>query len=147
MYGFRNADLGFGMFRQLTLALAICFPVVALSFDADALARLKETGQCEGCDLSGADLRWAAVFAAELGGADNLVDGILNDANLTGANLYGANLEGTKLRGADLTGANLSWSTMIGADLTGANLTDAKLAGVIFCGTIMPDGVANDSNC
>ena len=135
------------MNKIATAIVILSVPTQLFAWEPDAMAQLKETKRCEACDLSGADLRWAAVYAAELGGAENLVDGVLNEADLSGANLYGANLESTKFRGANLSGADLSWSSLIGADLTGADLTDAKLAGVIFCGTIMPDGTENDANC
>ena len=111
------------------------------------MARLKDTGRCAECDLTKADPRWAADFAAELGGAPNLVNGVLDGFDLSGANIPGANLEGTSLRNANLTGAGLSWSVMIGADLTGADLTDAKLTGTVFCDTIMPAGNRNDARC
>ncbi len=129
-----------------SLAFAL-IPTALAAWDESAVAQLRDTGRCEECDLTRADLRWAAVYAAELGGAPNLVDGVLDRSDLSGANLYGANLEGTSLRNANLTGADLSWSVMIGTDLTGADLTGAKLTGIIFCDTIMPDGTANDAHC
>lgn len=119
----------------------------ALAWDEAAVTQVKETKNCVGCDLSGADLRWANVYAAELGGAPNLVNSVLDEANLSGANLYGANLEGASLRDADLSGANLSWTSLVGADLTGADLTDAKLQGALFCNTIMPDGEKKSTSC
>ena len=122
-------------------------PTALAAWDENAVAQLKDTGRCEECDLTKADLRWAAVFAAELGGAPNLVYGVLDGSDLSGANLSGANLEGTSLRNANLTGADLSWSVMFGADLTGADLTDAKLTGTVFCDTIMPAGNRNDARC
>ncbi|MDE0698944.1 MAG: pentapeptide repeat-containing protein [Boseongicola sp.] len=128
------------------LVLAL-IPTGLAAWDESAVAQLKDTGRCEGCDLTKADLRWAAVYAAELGGAPNLVNGVLDGSDLSGANLYGANLEGTSLRDANLTGADLSWSVMFGTDLTGADLTGAKLTGIVFCGTIMPDGSKNDAQC
>ncbi len=135
------------MKQVISVMIVALLPTSLSAWDELAVATLKDTGTCERCDLSGADLRWAAVFAAELGGAPNLVNGNLSGSDLTGANLYGANLEGTNLQDTKLTGANLGWSSMIGADLTGADLTDAKMAGIIFCRTIMPDGARNDANC
>ncbi|MYI68610.1 MAG: pentapeptide repeat-containing protein, partial [Boseongicola sp. SB0673_bin_14] len=122
-------------------------PTALSACDESAVTQLREKGLCEECDLTKADLRWAAVYAAELGGAPNLVYGVLDGSDLSGANLYGANLEGTSLRNANLTGADLSWSVMFGTDLTGADLTGAKLTGIIFCDTIMPDGNKNDAQC
>lgn len=66
--------------------------------------QLLETKQCQGCDLSRADL---------------------TNANLEGANLSGANLREAVLVGANLTNANLQE-----ANLTCANLTNAKLINV-----------------
>ena len=134
--------------KPLLSGLAIfLIPTALAAWDERAVAQLKDTGRCEACDLTRADLRWAAVYAAELGGAPNLVNGVLDGSDLSGANLYGANLEGTSLRNANLTGADLSWSVMFGTDLTGADLTGAKLTGIIFCDTIMPDGNRNDAQC
>ncbi len=135
------------MFKLFVFAIAGVFPLSVAAGDADAMKRLKETQECIGCDLSGSDLRWAAVYEAELGGAPNLVNGDLSGADLSGANLYGANLQGTRFVGATLTGATLSWSDMSSANLTGADMTDAKLDGVIFCRTTMPDGAENNANC
>ncbi|GKY89573.1 pentapeptide repeat-containing protein [Sinisalibacter aestuarii] len=128
----------------LTLALV---PTGSHAWDEAALDRLRETKTCESCDLSGADLRWANVYEAELAGADNLVNAVLNGADLSGANLYGANLQGTALRGANLQGAEMSWANLRSADLNGADVTDAKFTGAIFCKTTMPDGSVNDDNC
>lgn len=133
--------------KKLLMVVMVLVPSVSLAWDKDAMARLKQTQACTGCDLSGGDLRWANVYAAELGGAPNLVNAMLDDADLSGANLYGANLEGTKLRGADLGGATLSWASLLGADLTGANIEGARFDGATFCQTIMPDGSRNDTNC
>ena len=69
-------------------------------------------------DLSGATLRGADLFDADLSftvlprgrtsarRAPREAD--LSGANLSGANLSGANLSGANLSGADLSGANLS---------------------------------------
>ncbi len=135
------------MFKLFVFAVAACVPLSVAAGDAEAMKRLKETQVCVGCDLSGSDLRWAAVYEAELGGAPNLVNGDLSGADLSGANLYGANLQGTRFVGAKLAGATLSWSDMSNANLTDADLADARLDGVIFCGTTMPDGTRNDANC
>ena len=116
------------------LILGLAAP--ALAVDAAALAALRDTGSCAGCDLTKADLRWANVYGAELAGAPNLVGAVLDGAVLDGANLYGANLEAARLRGASLRGAEMSWTSLRGADLTGADLTGARLDGAIFCGTV-----------
>ncbi len=94
---------------------------------------------CQGCDLSGADLRgrdfhgvaWSMV---EVNGAN------LSNANFRGANLTGVDFHGANLRGADFTGARVSVSDLHGANLDGANLTNARftssdLHGVSMQGT------------
>jgi uncharacterized protein YjbI with pentapeptide repeats len=43
-----------------------------LAFDAEDLERLKATGSCRGCDLSGADLHGLNLVGADLRGADSL---------------------------------------------------------------------------
>ena len=64
-------------------------------------AKLKETGSCQGCDLSGVDLEEANLEGADLEGA-----------NLSGAVLSGANLRFTFLTGENLEGAILCNTTM-----------------------------------
>ena len=56
----------------------------------------------ERANLSGANLRGAYLYQANLRGAN------LSGANLRGAYLYQADLSGAYLRGANLSGANLS---------------------------------------
>ena len=108
----------------------------AQAFDEISLKKLKALNGCEGCDLSGADLRGA-----------NFTDADLKGANLHGANLSRANLSGANLSNADLFGANLSRADLTGADLTGAvylkftNIRAAKL-----CKTKTPWGIDN-SGC
>jgi len=131
----------------VSVATAWLFATPCSAWDEAHLAKLKETGQCAGCDLSGADLRWANVYAAELGGAPNLVDAVLDGANLSNANLYGGNLEGASLKNANLAGANMSWGSLIGADLSNADITDTKMTGAIFCNTVMPDGEKLSTGC
>jgi len=134
--------------RSLLPALAaVLMPACAFAFDQAALDQLKDTKECQSCDLRGADFRWANVYAAELGGAPNLVNADMSGADLSGANFYGANLEGAKLRGANLEDADLSWASLIGADLSKANIEGVKIRGATFCNTIMPDGTENDDNC
>ena len=126
-------------------------------------------GNCEKCDLTGANLTGADLTGADLTGA-NLTGANLTGANLTGANLTGANLTGANLWMADLTGANLTGANLTQAhlryadlfeanltqanlsksdfgwaNLTGANLTEANLTEVTFCQTKMPLGEDNSS--
>ena len=96
---------------------AAIFCVIALwvssasAFDPAHVERLRNTGNCVKCDLSG------FKFPEKVN---------LEDANLTGAFLNGADLTRANLTGANLNGANLG-----GADLSYANLTGANLDGVI----------------
>jgi uncharacterized protein YjbI with pentapeptide repeats len=62
----------------LTLA-ATMFASSASAFDPDDRQKLKDTGECEECDLSGAVLAWADLEGANLGGAN------LEYANMNGA--------------------------------------------------------------
>ena len=89
------------------------------------LKKLKALNSCEGCDLSGSDLK----------GAD-----------LEGANLYRANLSGADLIEANLFGANLKEANLYKAILTEASLKNAKFKGAILCKTATPWGIDN-SGC
>ena len=103
-----------------------------------------------GTDLSGADLRGIALSNAELSYADlsgtemagaYLDDAVLYYADLSGAYLSGADLRYADLRYADLTGAGLYY-----ADLRGAYLSGANLSGVDWYSTTCPDGTNSDDN-
>jgi serine/threonine protein kinase len=105
------------------------FEPVTMENPGDALRQLRETRQCQRCNLRGADLR----------GVD------LRAANLRGANLAGADLRSSYLKSVDLTDANLTDADLRGAYLESANLTDANLRGANLKsadlrGAIMPDG-------
>ena len=124
----------------LTVA-ATMFASSASAFDREDLQKLKDTIQCERCDLMGADLsdanlRWARLWAADLRQAD-LSGALLDNAELRIANLSGANLPGARLNGADLRSANLS-----GADLIMTYMNDA-----ILCNTTMPNGSVIYNGC
>ncbi len=90
------------------------------------VARLLDTKQCYGCNLSGVNLSGENLDGADLESAD------LSNAVLTKVDLEGANLKGANLRGTDLSEADLSEADMYKAVLTGANLTDAKLDGTLL---------------
>ena len=111
------------MKRTLT-ALTVAASLIASgasAFDPADLQKLKDTGGCARCYLSGAFLEGATLREANLKGAD------LEGANLNAADLWLANLEGANLKGADLKGA--------------------KMKGVILCNTTMPDGSVIYSGC
>tara|TARA_B100000795_G_scaffold174500_1_gene131747 strand:- start:148 stop:513 length:366 start_codon:yes stop_codon:yes gene_type:complete len=114
----------------LTVA-AIMFANSAFSADPADLQKLKDTGACVKCNLSGADLSGAGLSGANL-----------MFANLELANLRNANLTGAFLRGANLEGANLA-----SADLTGAFMRGTYMVEVLLCNTIMPDGSVIYSGC
>jgi len=144
----------------LTVA-ATMFVSSAFAADPDDLQKLKDTGNCEECDLSYADLTSADLTSADLRDADltsaYLRDAYLRGAYLTGANLEGAFLMGANLEGADLTGASMPRTNLEGANLRGANLTGAYLTGAwldyaimngaILCNTTIPDGSVIYSGC
>ena len=109
----------------LTLAVSLTAGG-ASAFDPADLQKLKDTGECIGCDLRKANLE---------------------GAKLSGADLRGANLEGAKLVGADLRGANLRDANLEGATMTQAYLVGAYLRGAILCNTITPNGNYNYSGC
>jgi TIR domain/Pentapeptide repeats (8 copies) len=94
-------------------------------------------------DLTGANLSWELLTAADLATADlsradlsraNLCEADLSGANLAGANLTMALLGVTNLSRADLSGANLCEANLTMADLTNTNLTGADLSGANLAG-------------
>jgi uncharacterized protein YjbI with pentapeptide repeats len=84
------------IFVSTILWVVFCDFSSAKAVNLEHERRLKETGSCQKCDLSG--------------------------ANFSGRDLSGANLSGANLSGADLSGANLSGANLHDADLNGANL-------------------------
>jgi len=125
-----------------------------------------------GANLSGANLKKAYLYKAQLYNANlsganlsgaNLYKAKLYKVNLQEANLYKTQLYKAYLSRANLSGANLKTAYLYKAnlnkaDLSGANLTDAHLegalhfetvntAGAIFCRTVMPNGLMNNSEC
>ena len=101
---------------------------------------------CNGANLSGADLSSENLAGADLKKADlsgaNLEEANLTKADLSGANLWKANFKEADLRKANLGRADLSQANLEEVDLSQANLEDA-----ILCHTIMPDGKRVYSNC
>lgn len=109
------------------LALVVGIPLglaampIAQAANPEQVQRVLKTGQCPGCDLSGANLAEANLFGA------NLVNANLSGANLSGANLGSANLTDTNLSAANLTKASLHRATLENTDLSKANLSNAYL--------------------
>jgi len=101
------------------------------------ITTLLRTRFCNGCRLSGADLRRvelrdANLLRADLSGAD-LSGADLTGADLRFADLTGANLSGASLRTANLTRAFLIEANLSDANLIGANLSLANLIGATWC--------------
>ncbi len=108
------------------------FAPVKVENPGDALRQLRETGQCQRCNLRGADLSGMDLKRVDL-----------TDADLTGADLRGADLRSSYLKNVVLTNANLSRTDFRGAYLENAILTAADLKGTNFesadlRGAIMP---------
>jgi uncharacterized protein YjbI with pentapeptide repeats len=117
---------------MLALMLLIISVIVgvatASAFNPADLHKLRSTGNCVECDLSGAALIHWNLSGADLSGANlagaNLTDAYLAGANLSGANLSKAILEGASLAHANLSKAKLSGTNLYVVDLSGATLTD-----------------------
>ncbi|MFB2937539.1 pentapeptide repeat-containing protein [Aerosakkonemataceae cyanobacterium BLCC-F154] len=116
------------IFIAITTSLPLCFTVFPASAgNPEHLKQLINTNVCQGCDLSGVDLR---------------------NTNLSGADLSGANLSGADLSGVNLNRANLSNADLTNANLNGVNLKEANLTNVIglSAGTVVPnEGTSNNT--
>jgi serine/threonine protein kinase len=97
------------------------------------IQQLQQTGECAGCNLSGADLREMNLRTVDLREAN------LSEANLQGANLQSANLENANLNGANLIDADLKGAYLRNADLTATQLTGTNLESTDLRGAIVPD--------
>lgn len=106
---------------------------LAYGADEAKVEKLKNTRECPGCNLSGAELAHANLERAHLNGA-NLKKANLAGANLHSAKLVRADLSEANLVGADLSRANLYQATFNGADLRGTNLHMAIFMGATFSG-------------
>ncbi len=152
-----------------SLVSLLAFP--AMAYDEADLTRLKETGHCASCDLSGAPMAALFLPGADFTGSD-LTDADLsqtelsgagfNNANLSGVNLSDANAAYADFTAADLRHADLSRANFYSADmreavlshanLDGANFTRAHRAGItavgaFVCKTTMPDGHVEHRDC
>ncbi len=117
------------------------------------VAQLLETGMCQSCDLSNANLTGAHLIGVDLRDAD-LTGATLSYANLEGADLTGATLVDTDLSGAFLTNAllddtlisnvDLSDSTLIYTSLDGADVNDVDLVGADVLNTPISVGGSYD---
>jgi uncharacterized protein YjbI with pentapeptide repeats len=110
---------------------------VAHGADPRDIRRLRQTGECQKCNLVGANLRNAN----------------LRDANLKGANLKNADLTGANLQNANFHDANLTYSSLKNAVIKNTDFSEANLRGATIdyreldrgdakvCNAIMPNGV------
>ena len=92
----------------------------------DCAKRINLTGNCDGCDCRGQDLR--SLLSPTNGGPIEitLTGTNLADANLAGVDLSGSMLTDCSLRGANLKGAKLDRAMIRGCDLSSADLTEAR---------------------
>ncbi len=125
-----------------------------------------------GIDLQGVDLRFSYLNGSRFNYANlshsNLQFSDFLRADLSGANLtYAdlrhsifsyANLENAQLSHAKLSFTNFKYANLSGANFENTDLTDtvfwkshhlenAKLDGAIFCRTVLPNGVFNNTDC
>jgi len=114
------------MMAIATTTALIQVPARAAS-QADIM-QLTETGECQSCDLRGANLTGAHLIGVDLRDAD-LTGAVLSHANLEGADLTGATLINTNLSGAFLTNALLDDTIVSNVDLSNATLIYTSLAG------------------
>ncbi len=109
----------------LIASISLAFNIASAFSQAD-LQKLKTTGNCVDCDLSGALLiHW------NLSGADRSRPDLAG-ANLTDAYLARANLSGVNLSNAILTGASLAHADLFRAKLPGANLLFVNFGGATW---------------
>jgi uncharacterized protein YjbI with pentapeptide repeats len=116
--------------------LGLVLMPIAQAANPDQVQRVLKTGQCPGCDLSGANLVDANLFGANLSNA-NLSGANLTGANLGSANLMDANLSGAKLVKASLHRALLESTNFSNADLSNAYLRDAEINTTNFQGAVL----------
>jgi Pentapeptide repeats (8 copies) len=111
------------------------------AFSPSDLQKLKTTGSCEKCDLSGADL-------ANI----NLNKANLNGANLSGANLTNAKIIDSDLRSVNWSGAIVQNTNVYGTQIAISSLTQTQNSGLIFkkpevgvekTGTVIPRPVSS----
>ena len=116
--------------------------------------QLLKTNECEGCDLSDANLIGADLRLAKLKDAD-LLGAYGYRGDLRRADLYAADLSNANLQSANMQNADLKHAIMRDADLRDADLTDATLTAgridhfdVDFTGATWTDGSTCESmNC
>lgn len=127
-------DLGNEVIKQASLDRANLSGIAF--FKARLPASSFSEANLEGTRFEEANLKRSKFMFANLHRVSfknsNLVAAYFRNANLTEADLCGADFQGADLREANLQGANIE----------GTNFNSAT-----FCGTIMPDGSINNSDC
>ncbi len=147
-----------GLVVAIPLATAIGLASPAHAFDEADFQKLADTNECEGCDLSGADLTGLTLRHTKLIGA-NLAGANLSGMDLAGSKFTGANLSGANLRGAGIGNAYFDKTNLTNADvrdvsayitnlneanMTGAQWNEDSFGGALMRGTILPDGTVRE---
>jgi len=92
--------------KKLILIACLLIYSNGWAYNETNLLKLKAINVCQGCDLSGINLRDTNLSGADLSDADlsgsNLADTDLSDADLSGANLRGAKYCKTKMPSGEL---------------------------------------------
>ncbi|NES69873.1 MAG: hypothetical protein F6K24_34000, partial [Okeania sp. SIO2D1] len=115
-----------------------------------AVEQLRTTGECQGCNLRGANLAAIKIEDAYLREADlfkaNLRGIELREARLQNANLKSAQMQGANLMKAKLQQANLSHARLEGANLMSSNLQNSKLERAFLGGATLMRAVLENAN-
>lgn len=127
---------------SLSVLSLLTFAQVSYSADPRDIRRLRQTGECQRCNLVGANLRGA-----------NLRDVNLKDANLKNADLTGANLQNANLHRANLTYSSMKNAVIKDTDFSEANLRGATIdyrelarGDAKVCNAIMPNGIKKSTD-
>lgn len=110
-------------------------------FPSAILAKSKGAGSIwKGCDLSGADLRFA-----------HMPESLFKGANLRGANLSGSEMRGAVFSKADLSGAKMRQMNLFQGSLEKAKLSQTDLSGsnlyeVEFLDAVLDRTIADGAN-
>lgn len=130
------------VYAVATISVVLGIIQIAQGADPRDIQRLKQTGECERCNLVGADLRNA-----------NLRDAKLKDSNLEAANLSGANLQNANFKRANLRAVNFRNAIIRDTDFSEANLKDAMIdysdlerGDTKVCNAVMPNGTQKKTN-
>jgi uncharacterized protein YjbI with pentapeptide repeats len=149
----RDSDIRSYIIASAKVLIPLKDDVFMVSLD-EKIQRLKSTGACSFCNLTGAnltnikfneyDIRYSNLSSADLRGANfsgvnlkglSLVDTNLSNTDLTNTSLVDVNLSGANLSGSDLSGANLKGAILQNTLLINADLSDTNLSGVNLSGT------------